>query len=407
MDYPEAIEPDIATAADDTAARRPTVPEVRGQVPVEIRTRSTALGLAVFSAALGLYALSLWGVLASPWWPLQVGCALANGVFIGTIFVVGHDACHGSLTPLGTLNQCLGRISFLPALTPYISWEYAHNRVHHSYTNLRCKDYAWAPFSKAEYDQLSPLRRALERHYRSLAGLGTYYLVEYWWKHLLFPSREERRDMKRPITFLLDRLLVAGFAAALVGLVLAGSQTAPPPAGFWSAVNAPAPRLLLAVVLPFLLWNWAMGFAIFQHHNHPRIPWYDRREEWDFFAGQVESTVHIQMPWWLEWPMAHIMQHTAHHVDPKIPLYRLAESQRCLERAYPEQVVVECWSLVALARNLARCQLYDYDNHRWLNFAGRPTTEPNPLMRALREGTAPPRRRQRSEDSSAPVRMDA
>jgi len=34
---------------------------------------------------------------------------------------------------------------------------------------------------------------------------------------------------------------------------------------------------------------------------------------------------------------------------------------------------------------LARCKLYDYENHRWLNFKGRPTTEPHPVMRKLQE----------------------
>ena len=101
----------------------------------------------------------------------------------------------------------------------------------------------------------------------------------------------------------------------------------------------------------------------------------------------------MQLPWFLEWVMAHIMQHTAHHVDPKIPLYRLPQSQRCLEQVYPQEIVVESWSIRGLIRTMARCKLYDYENHRWMNFDGRPTTEPHPQLRALREGTAPPRRR--------------
>jgi omega-6 fatty acid desaturase (delta-12 desaturase) len=113
--------------------------------------------------------------------------------------------------------------------------------------------------------------------------------------------------------------------------------------------------------------------------------WYATREEWDFFAGQVESTVHAQMPRWLEWISAFIMQHTAHHVNRRIPLYRLSKSQGYLERAYSEQIIIEPWSFTALGRTLARCQLYDYENHRWLNFKGRQTTGPNPLMREFKE----------------------
>ncbi len=372
---------------------RPTVPEVRGQVAAEVRRCSLWRGLQSFFVAGTLYGLTLGGALAAPWWPLQIVCGLINGLFIAMFFVVGHDACHGGLTPYQALNQFLGRIAFLPSLTPYITWEYAHNRIHHSYTNWRGKDYAWAPFSKDEYDRLPAWRRLLERHYRSLAGLGSYYLIEYWCKHLMVLAKAERQELKRPKTYLLDALLVAAFAAAEVALVLTWASIQAPSDGWLGAFTSPVALIAVALVLPFLFWNWFMSFAIFQHHNHPRVAWFLERDEWDFFAGQVESTVHVIMPWYLEFVTAHIMQHTAHHVDPKIPLYRLTQSQQCLENAYPKDIVVEPWTFATLGRTLAYCKLYDYENHRWLNFRGKPTSQPNPVLQALRAGNAPARKK--------------
>ena len=55
--------------------------------------------------------------LESVW--LKVLCALAAGFVIGRLFIIGHDACHQSLTPHRELNKVLGRIAFLPSLTPY------------------------------------------------------------------------------------------------------------------------------------------------------------------------------------------------------------------------------------------------------------------------------------------------
>jgi omega-6 fatty acid desaturase (delta-12 desaturase) len=375
-----------AAPSTDPPGQRPNVPTVRGQIPPEVSRRSPPLGLAVVAAAWALYAATLAGVLAAPWWPVQLVCSVLAGVFVGTLFVSGHDACHGSLTPSDLLNRILGRVCFLPSLTPYTSWEFAHNRIHHSYTNLRGRDYAWAPFAKDEYDRLPPLRRLLERHYRSLWGLGSYYLVEYWWKHLLFQSRAERQEMKRPLALAGDVLLLVAFAGLQVAGVVAWSQTLPARAGFWSAFTGWPLLLVLGVVAPFLIWNWLMGFAIFQHHNHPRIVWYADKDEWDYFAGQVEATVHMQLPAVYEWLSAHIMQHTAHHVNPKIPLYRLSQSQHLIEQAYPRDVVVERWTLRRMAYNMAVCKLYDYENHRWLNFQGRGTTEPHPAMRARNDG---------------------
>ena len=364
---------------------RPTVLEVRAQIPAEVSARSLALGLTVLFAAMVVYCAAVAAVLLAPWWPVQIACAILAGLSIATVFVVGHDACHGSLTPYDPLNKVLGRIAFLPSWTPYTSWEFAHNRVHHSYTNLRGKDYAWAPLSKQEYDRLSRARRWLQRYYRSLWGLGSYYLIEYWLKHLMFPTKQERREMKQPVAFAFDLILVLVFMAAQIGGLYAWCQTLTPSEGFWGPFTSVPALLLTGIVLPFLVWSWGMAFAIFQHHNHPRAVWYAVREEWDFFAGQVESTVHAQMPRWLEWISAFIMQHTAHHVNRRIPLYRLSESQRYLERSYTDKIIVEPWSFTAVGKTLARCKLYDYENHRWLNFQGRQTVGPNPMMREFKE----------------------
>src|SRR5262245_32830638 len=111
----------IHTVDTEPAPGRPTVPEVRGHVPSAIRGRSLWHGVAIFAVVAGLYGLTFWGALAAPWWPLQIVSAIFNGMFIGTFFIVGHDACHGSLTPFDSVNRVLGRIAFLPSLAPYIT----------------------------------------------------------------------------------------------------------------------------------------------------------------------------------------------------------------------------------------------------------------------------------------------
>jgi acyl-lipid omega-6 desaturase (Delta-12 desaturase) len=247
----------------------------------------------------------------------------------------GHDVCHGGLTPYDLLNKILGRIALLPSCTPYIAWEFAHNRVHYSYTN-----HAWAPFSKEEYDRLPRLRRWLERHYRSVWGFGSYYLVEYWLKHLMCVAKKERQENEAACHVRAGSCSRPGLRACSD----MGPLRLVRDAGRWREfLGAPddfSDLLLVGIVLPFLVWNWGMGIAIFQHHNHPRAVWYANREEWDFFAGQVGSTVHARMPRWIDWISAFIMQHTAHHVNSRIPLYRLAQSQRYLERAYADQIIV-------------------------------------------------------------------
>ena len=52
------------------------------------------------------------------WW-VKVFASLVAALWIARLFVIGHDACHGSYTPNKILNKWIGRIAFLPSLTPY------------------------------------------------------------------------------------------------------------------------------------------------------------------------------------------------------------------------------------------------------------------------------------------------
>jgi omega-6 fatty acid desaturase (delta-12 desaturase) len=109
---------------------------------------------------------------------LKIIFGLVAGFVTGRIFILGHDACHQSFTPHRELNKLLGRIAFLPSLTPYSLWDVGHNVVHHGQTNLKGFDFVWAPLSKAEFDVLPSWRKTLERLYRSGWGPVFYYLIE-------------------------------------------------------------------------------------------------------------------------------------------------------------------------------------------------------------------------------------
>jgi omega-6 fatty acid desaturase (delta-12 desaturase) len=143
--------------------------------------------------------------------------------------------------------------------------------------------------------------------------------------------------------------------------------------------------IVLCVLIPFLVFTWLIGFATYQHHTHPRVLWYRDENEWSFFRAQVQSTVHVEFPRWIELALNNIMEHTAHHVDPKVPLYRLTDAQDAIETAFgSENVITERFSFAKLSATLRTCQLYDFDDHCWLSFDGQRTTPPRRLSLELR-----------------------
>ena len=78
---------------------------------------------------------------------------------------------------------------------------------------------------------------------------------------------------------------------------------------------------------------------------------------------------------------AHIMEHTAHHVDMSIPLYRLKAAQQKLEELLPGRIVVQPFSWRWYFATARICKLYDFHRHCWTDFAGRMTSPPAPMQR--------------------------
>jgi omega-6 fatty acid desaturase (delta-12 desaturase) len=127
-------------------------------------------------------------------------------------------------------------------------------------------------------------------------------------------------------------------------------------------------------VVPFLIWNLLMGAVIYFHHTHPNVTWYNDIDEWETARDGVSGTVLITFPFRLGRILNNIMEHPAHHLDVRVPLYNLERAQQTLneQNVHPLTQPLNYQHILACTR---RCKLYDYTAHRWLGFDGEYTSE--------------------------------
>ena len=348
----------------------PGVRDVRASIGDAAREKSTLKGVLFYVVSVVPYALGVIGFLVLDGWWLKALSAALFTVALPMMFIVGHDACHQSLTPRRWLNKLIGRLSMVPTWHAYSVWDHVHNGLHHAWTNVRYKDYTWMPMSKAEYDALSPLGRFMHRRYRTWWGPAFYYIIELWGKIGMTGAKAQSPRMSA--LFWVDRLSVVAFTIAFVASVLLLTDRTGLGA---NTVLVSAGLLAVGVVIPFVVWSWVMGMIILVHHTHPTVPWYGDVADWSYYAGQVRATVHIELPRPIELVLHNIMEHTAHHADPRVPLYNLEQAQKNLEAAYAGNIVVVPFTLGGLFKTLRTCRLFDYEEHRWLDWDGTPTTE--------------------------------
>jgi acyl-lipid omega-6 desaturase (Delta-12 desaturase) len=328
-----------------------------------LMARSTARGIGLLVLDWALFATCVAAVVLLPAWWAKLLAGVAAGFMIGRLFIIGHDACHQSYTQHRGLNRILGRIAMTPSLTPYSLWQAGHNVVHHGYTNLKGVDFVWAPLTKAEFEALSPGRRLLERIYRSGWGPCLYYLVEMWWLRMLFP-RSPYMGTQRP-EFFWDGVFAVATAGVWIGALIAAAAATGQSA--WMLVG-------FGFAVPFLVWNALIGFVVYVHHTHPVVQWHDDKATWARAAPFVSTTVHLEFPLGIGGMLHHIMEHTAHHVDMSIPLYRLKGAQRLLEDTLPGRIVHQRFSWRWYFDTARRCKLYDFEQRCWTDFEGRPTS---------------------------------
>lgn len=328
-----------------------------------LSARSTRTALLLTGVDLGLFACALAAAALLHALAAKLFFGAVAGLVIGRLFILGHDACHHSLTPHRRLNTWLGRLVFLPSLTPYSLWNIGHNVVHHGYTNLKNFDFVWQPLSLDEYRALPRWRRQLERMYRSGWAPGLYYAIEMWWKRMYFPSKKHMPTKRAE--FVWDGLLVTGAAlmwvVALMWIARATGQSLPT-------------QLLSAFVLPLVCWMTLIGFVVYVHHTHIDVAWYQDKGAWAAAQPFVTTTVHLKFDYGIDTALHHIMEHTAHHVDMSVPLYRLRNVQRLLEKMLPGRIVIQKFSFAWYRDTARRCKLYDYECRCWTDFNGRPTS---------------------------------
>jgi acyl-lipid omega-6 desaturase (Delta-12 desaturase) len=333
---------------------------------------SNKLAILIFFSDITIYALAIAGTIIFESLMLRILCGVLAGLRIGTLFLISHDAAHDSFTSNRWWNSIIGRIAFLPSFHNYSLWLIAHNRAHHQSPNIKGLN-SWSPLSKEDYDSFSKSRKIIERLYRSPYGICFNYMIERWWKDKFFPYKRIVRQQN--ITYYLDFILVFTYMIAFTStLIYIGMQA--------SHTN-PIEVLLLALILPFLVSNFLIGVTVYQHHTHETVPWFKTTEDSNAYGSNEDVTMHIKYPHWYNLISHNAMEHTAHHVDPRVPLYNLSKAQTVLCDLCGQDLITMDFSLRNFFSTMKKCKLYDYENHLWVDFEGNPTSSKTLIVEEL------------------------
>jgi acyl-lipid omega-6 desaturase (Delta-12 desaturase) len=278
---------------------------------------------------------------------------LIAGIAISSMFVLAHDAAHGSLIKNKWLAETVGTVFMLPSLNIYRLWCYGHNRIHHGFTSFSPVDWIWRPLSIEEYLNLNKFKKFLYKMERSLYGCAIHYIIKVWWAKMLFfiPSGLPRQKIT---AINLGKLVVLIFAILF---------------GTFCYLNGGWIIVIAGLVVPFIVFNYMISLIVYLHHTHPDIPFFDQKTQWNQSIGMIYCTTVIYTNWLISNITHYILIHTPHHIDIRIPFYRLKTAFNSLKTNHSEYLHEYTLKWSTLQWIFKTCKLYDYNLHKWYTFA--------------------------------------
>ena len=339
---------------------------VREAIPESCYHRSTARSIAYAVRDLLAYGVVLTVLaLVGTWW-IALPLMLLAGLLVSALFILAHDASHNAFSDRQWLNGAVARVLMLPSLHVQAAWDLGHNRIHHGFTARRDMDFVWRPYTAQEYQALSRFGRLRHRFEWSWVGAGGYYLREVWWNKMVTftPPARWARAIRADWWLVLAWTVVASGGAMTLGWFESGTLIGMG----WMWVKL--------VAGPFLVFSQVIGWAVYVHHVGPEIRWWNRRE-WTRWRAQMESTTILRVPRALNLVFHNIFIHVPHHVEMRIPWYRLPQAAVAIEEAFPGTVVDQPLSFRKYLRSARTCKLYNFEQGNWMSYREGWTSPPS------------------------------
>ena len=223
------------------------------------------------------------------------------------LFIVQHDCGHGAFFRSSRIADIVGSIIGVLTLTPYQYWKKTHAMHHATSGNLEHRGFGDIDtLTVDEYHALSRWGQFKYRVYRHPAVLfGVGAVLHFFIRHRL-PTIVPRTWTRERRSILWTDVGLAVFIV-LMGVLV----------GF---------RQFFLVHVPLMALSGSIGVWLFyvQHQFEPT--YWEHDERWIYEEAALAGSSYYRLPRLLQWATGNIGLHHVHHLNARIPNYRLQEA---------------------------------------------------------------------------------
>jgi acyl-lipid omega-6 desaturase (Delta-12 desaturase) len=286
-----------------------------------------------------LLVLSLTATFFSYYLVVKLAFSVFAGLFLLRLFVIYHDQQHHAILPKSRVAEVFMRLFGIYALSPSSIWRSSHNHHHKHNSKIKGAHIGSFPImTKAHYSKSSGMVKfgylAARHPLTILFGYLTVFLYGMCFKPFLAKPREH-------FDCLIALVLHAGIGISLIHFF------------GWEA-------WLFAQVIPHFV-TYAIGtYLFYAQHNFSDVSFFDR-SGWTYEKAAMESSSYMKLGPIMAWFTANIGYHHIHHLNARIPFYRLPEVQREMpEVRHPKTTSLNPFEI----RRCLRLKVWDVEAQR-------------------------------------------
>jgi acyl-lipid omega-6 desaturase (Delta-12 desaturase) len=285
-------------------------------------------------------------VVTIAWLPVgfaRVPAATLLGLVLARTYVLYHDHKHGALLRGSQLARLAFNIVGTLLLVPSAAWTHSHN-YHHAHNSQIVGSHigSFPLMTVAMWKISTPWQRFRYAAARSSLLIAAGYMTVFFGGFCVVRFLRDRRHW--------DSLVAVVVHLSFIAILWA--------IGGFSAVWS-------FLLLPMTVAGALGAYLFYAQHNFVGMK-LQSRESWDYVQAALVSSSFMRMGPLMNWMTANIGYHHIHHLNARIPFYRLPEAMA----AIPELANPTVTSLhpVDVWRTL-RLKLWDSDRDRMIHFS--------------------------------------
>ena len=234
--------------------------------------------------------------------PLRIIASILAGFVTTRFFVLYHDFQHHSILNGSKVARAIFYVFGMVTMNPPSIWNRTHNHHHQNNSKTFASIGSYPLMTTESYQRSSTkekIRYAVSRHPLTIA-LG-YITIFFYGMCLRSLLTNPRRHLDSACSL-----------AVHLGLIVYLATHS------WQ-------MMFLGIVLPSTVASALGAYLFYAQHNFPGVK-IREREEWNYVFAALQSSSYMKMNPLMNWFSANIGYHHVHHLNARIPFYRLPEA---------------------------------------------------------------------------------